>query len=1063
MKKKIPILKGTALLIAMQLLNQQGYADFHATKPPGFSLLKAPYKKSNLTFAIVQGIVKDDKGQPLPGVSVSVKNKSGNGTSTDGNGAFKLNTTPGDILVFSMVGYVSKEVPVGTKTTLNVILAEENNQLDDVVVVGYGTQKKVSVTGSVATIKGKELVKSPVANISNALVGRLPGLRATQRSGEPGQDASGIDIRGLGNALVIVDGVPSDFSQLDPNEIESFTILKDASAAVYGVRAANGVVLVTTKKGTPGKTSINYSTYQGIQRIATYPELADAALFSELSNEAAVNTWIKNNNPGTTLSLPFSREVVEQYKSGELPSTDWFGSSIRKNSPQSYHNVNVDGGTEEVKYFFNVGYLNQGGIWKSEDTNFKRYNFRSNINAKIGKNLTAELNLGGRLEDRSYPGIGAGTLISGIQRSFPTFPIYANNNKDYFAPPNNAHQNTVFLMDKDNSGYATDKKKFFSGILSLVYDVPFIQGLSAKGMFSYQNEDRDIKNYTKKYNLYKYDAATDKYNVAYVGNDPNKLFLRTAQNDKQVFQFQLNYKKTLGTKHNLSALALFESQENILSDFEASREFLLDNIDELFAGVAQNQNNDGSSAQIARLGYVGKVNYDYAGKYLVEFGFRYDGTYKFAPAERYGFFPNVSAGWRISEEPFMKQFKAIDNLKIRASWGKVGDDGGDDPTIGSNYIFPFQYLNGFNYPNGNYLFGSSLIPGLSDKGLANPLLTWFNSTTMNLGVDISLWKGLLSAEVDVFYRKRTGLLAYRTLSLPNTFGANLPQENLNGDNTRGFELLITHKNTIGDWQYMVSPNVSFTRTKNGYQERAPSSNSLLNWKNNGTDRWNNLYRGYIASGQFQSQEEINNAPVQDEKGNQTLLPGDIRYQDVNGDGVIDDSDITIIGRGNTPEVFYGLNLSVGYKGFDFSLLFQGATNFNAYFDGELQNPMYNNANTYAMFEDRWHRADIYDPNSAWIPGKYPSTIISGSTNNQKTSTFWLKDATYIRLKNFDLGYTFDKELTERIGIRRARLYISGQNVFTADKIKYMDPEAPDGRGSYYPQQKVWTVGVNIGL
>ncbi|MBB2148238.1 SusC/RagA family TonB-linked outer membrane protein [Pedobacter gandavensis] len=1062
MNRKLPILKGAALLIAMQLLNQQAHADLYLSKPPGFSLLKGPQKKVYLNFAAVQGIVKDANGQPLPGVSVSVKSKPGNGTSTDGNGAFKLNTAPGDILVFKMVGYATKEVPVGEKTTINVTLAEENNELGEVVVVGYGTQKKVSVTGSVATIKGKELVKSPVANISNALVGRLPGLRATQRSGEPGYDGSSIDIRGLGNALVIVDGVPSDFSQLDPNEIESFTILKDASAAVYGVRAANGVVLVTTKKGTPGKTNINYSTYQGIQRIATYPELANAALFSELSNEAAVNTWIKNNNPNTALSLPFSKETVEQYKNGTLPSTDWFGATVRKNSPQSYHNVNVDGGTEEVKYFFNIGYLNQGGIWRSEDTNYKRYNFRSNINAKIGKNLTAELNLGGRLEDRSYPGVGAGFLIGGIQRAFPTFPIYANNNKDYFAPPNNAHQNSVFLMDKDNSGYASDKKKVFSGILSLMYDIPFIQGLSAKGLFSYQNQDRDVKNYTKKYNLYKYDEATDKYNVAYVGNDPNNLYQSTAQDDKQVFQFSLNYKKTIGTKHNLSALALFESQENILSNFNASREFLLDNIDELFAGVSKNQNNGGSSAQIARIGYVGKVNYDFAGKYLMEFGFRYDGTYKFAPDQRYGFFPNVSAGWRISEEPFMKQFKAIDNLKIRASWGKVGDDGGDDSSV-ANYINPFQYLTGFNYPNGKYLFGTDLIPGLSDKGLANPLLTWFNSTTMNLGLDISLWKGLLSAEVDVFYRKRTGLLALRTSSLPNTFGATLPQENLNGDNTRGFEMMISHKKTIGDWQYKVSPNVSFTRTKNGYLERGASTNALQNWKSNGTDRWNNLYRGYVASGQFQSQEEINNAPVQDDKGNQTLLPGDIRYKDVNGDGVIDDSDITIIGRGTTPEIFYGMDISVAYKNFDFSVLFQGATNFNAYFDGELQNPMFNNANTYAMFQDRWHRADIYDPNSAWIPGKYPSTIISGSTNNQKTSTFWLKDATYIRLKNFDLGYTFDKELIERIGIRRARIYISGQNIFTADKIKYIDPEAPTGRGTYYPQQKVWTLGVNIGL
>lgn len=1018
---------------------------------------------SNEVAAIdVTGTVTDDTGLPLERVSIRLQGTT-LGTFTDEKGRFKL-TIPniGGKLIFSYINYDNVELVINDTQPVKVAMKLKDAALEEVVVVGYGTQKKRSITASVATIKGAEIVKSPVANITNALVGRLPGLRATQRSGEPGYDGSGIDIRGFGNALVIVDGVPSEFSQLDPNEIEDFSILKDASAAVYGVRAANGVVLVTTKKGKTGAAQIDYNTNYGFQSIAKYPELADAATFAELSNEAAVNSWIKLNNPAQSVNLPFTKQQVEDYKSGKLPSTDWFGAAIRKNAPMQYQNVNVRGGREDIKYFFNLGYLGQSGIWRSDDTKYKRYNFRSNINAKIGKRITAELNVGGRLEDRSFPGAGAGFLVGSIQRSFPTVPIYANDNPAYFAPPNNKHQNAVFLMDKNNSGYAKDLRKILTGILTLNYEVPYVDGLTAKMLYSYESQDFDFKSYTKKYSLYRYDKDADKYIVDFVGNDPSRLNTTTSQNDKSILQASLNYSRVFAGKHNVSASYIFERQLITVSNFNAYREFLLQNLDELFAGVSTNQNNSGSSAEMARMGYIGKLNYDYAGKYLFEFGFRYDGSYKFPENSRFGFFPNFSVGWRLSDEPFLRDVTAIDNLKLRASWGNVGDDGGDDPNA-SNYIRPFQFITGFTYPSGTYNFGQGLIPGLADKGLPNNSLTWFESTTSNVGMEVSFLKGLIGMELDVFYRKRTGLLATRALSLPNTFGAALPQENLNGDNTRGFELVFTHKKSKGKFQYSVSPNITWTKTQWGYLERAPSTNDLNNWINNGTNRWTNQFRGLVAEGQFQSQEEIYKAPIQDDNGNKTLLPGDIRYKDQNGDGIINNSDQAIIGRGTTPELFFGLGFNASYMGIDFSLLLQGASNFNAYFDAELQNPFFNNANSYQMFEDRWRRQDIYDPNSPWIPGKYPSTIISGTTNNQKVSTFWLKDATYLRIKNFDLGYTLPKHLTDRVGIRKVRVYASGQNIFTFDKIKFIDPESPTGRGSFYPQQKVWSFGLNIGF
>ena len=1013
------------------------------------------------TVENISGKIITQDGTPIPGASVIEKGTS-NGVTTDQEGDFSIAVKDkSSVLVISAVGFQTEEIAAASIQNGMVTLVPKQQALDEVVVVGYGTQARRNVTGSVATVKGDELVRSPVTTLTNALVGRLPGLRAVQPGGEPGYDGSNIDIRGFGAALLIVDGVPSDFSQLDPNEIESFSVLKDASAAVYGIRAANGVILVTTKKGKTGPPQIDYNTYFGIQSITKYPDLADAALFAELSNEGAVNAWVKNNNPTTDLSFPFSKETLEQYRNGTLPSTDWFGATIRKHAPQQYHNVNVRGGTEAVRYFFNVGYTNQQGMWKSGSTSYKRYNIRSNIDAKIAKGITATLNLGARFEDRARPGSPKEVLMGAIQRSFPTFPIYANDNPDYFAPNNNPHMNPVFLSDRNNSGYETDVNRTFSGILTLQYDLPFVQGLNLKVQYSYESDDKEIKEYTKKYQLYSYDPDLDQYNVAYVGNDPTRLGSTTHQIDKQVLQGSVNYARQFG-EHKVAASYIYEKQSATGSDLGAYKEFLLQNLDELFAGVAANQSNGGSSFERARMGHIGKINYDYLGKYLLEFGFRYDGSYKFPSNSRFGFFPNVSAGWRISDENFLKDVSALDDLKLRASWGKVGDDGGDDYWV-ANYIWPFQYLTGYNYPSGTYIFGNNLIPGLIDAGMANPALTWFNSTTRNIGIDVTLFKGLIGMNLDVFHRERKGLLAYRYGSLPNTFGASLPQENLNGDNTRGFELILTHQGKIGELRYSVSPNLTWTRTKNGYLERRPSNNDMDNWRNNGIDRWSNLWWGYVATGQFQSQEEINKAPVQDNNSNKTLLPGDIRYQDLNNDGIIDGNDVTIIGRGSTPETFFGLNLSASYKGFDFSLLLQGATNFNAYYNAELQNPFFNNANSLTMFGDRWRRADLFDPNSEWIPGKYPSTVISGSDNNKANSSFWLQDATYLRVKNFDLGYTLPRHLVNKATIRNVRIYISGQNIFTFDKVKFIDPEAESGRGTYYPQQKVWTIGANIGF
>ncbi|WP_158542146.1 SusC/RagA family TonB-linked outer membrane protein [Pedobacter chinensis] len=1019
------------------------------------STFKKENIKSHPLFITIDNVISirvvDAKGIAIPGVVVKVKGTT-TGNVTDADGICNIDIkTSNAILIVSMIGYLTQEVAVEGKTKLVVVLQETTTGLNDVVVVGYGKQSTAKVTGAISSVKGSELLKAPVANITNSLAGRLPGLIAVQRSGEPGQDASSINIRGFGDALIIVDGVPASFSELDANEIESISVLKDASAAVYGVRAANGVVMVTTKKGTIGKPTISYNAYYAMQQVTNYPKLLDALQFAELRNEAAVNAWVRAGNLNAPLNLEYSAQEIENIRNGTTPNTDWYSSTIRDISPQFYQNLGVSGGTEDVKYYVNLGYVNQGGLWHSGDTKYQRYNLRSSINAKITKRLTADLNLSGRYEDRQYPGESAASIISAVKRIYPIYPVYANNNPAYYSTSN--ANNAVQLTDKNESGNSTYLTKYFSGIFSLNYALPYIEGLNLKGLVSYQNEADNTKYYSKQRSLYTYDATTGIYNAVYKSSI-SSVNQGNNQQNTLLTQLSLNYAASFN-KHNVSGLLLFERQNSDLTALSAYRQFTLQGIQQLDFGDVANQSNSGNLTEQANMGYVGKFNYDYAGKYLLEFGFRYDGTYRASPDKRFGFFPNVSVGWRISEENFMKNITVIDNLKLRASYGKVGDDQG---------LAAFQYLQGYNL-GGNYLFGADPTLGIVPSVLSNPNATWFTSKTSNIGLDISLWKGLLGATIEGFYRERAGLFATRVLSLPNTFGANLPQENLNGDNTRGFELTLTHKNKIGNLDYSISPNVSFTKSRNAYIERAESTNSYLNWRNNTTGRNKNIFWGYVATGQFQSQSEINTAPIQDSRGNQTLLPGDIRYADLNGDGIINSSDQTIIGRGTTPEMFFGLNLAAQYRGFDLSVLLQGASNFNAYYDGELQNPFFNNANSYTFFADRWHRTVINDPNSAWIPGKFPSTVLSGSDNNKLTSSFWLQNATYLRVKNVDFGYTFSKNLLGKSGVQRLRVYFSGQNIFTFSKLKNinLDPEAPGGRGDYYPQMKIWTFGLNVGL
>lgn len=995
------------------------------------------------------GTVVDNFGDPVIGANILIKGTT-TGVITDIDGHFTLQVESGVILAISYVGYLPQEVKITNQTSLKIALIEDTNMLDELVIVGYGTQRRGSVTGAVASVDNKDIIKAPSPNLSNNLGGRLPGLRVMTRSGEPGWNDSDIDIRGFGSALVIVDGVPGSFSQLDPNEIENITILKDASAAVYGIQAANGVILVTTKKGTEGATRVNFNATLSWQRPTIFPKMANAAEFVELTDEDKINQGH---------DALYGPEELAKWRAGGpgYESTDWYDEIVKPWAPQQQYNVNIRGGKEDLKYFASVGYVDQTGMWKTNSNTFERFNFRTNVEAKIAHGLSTNINLSGRKEKRNSPKESAGNIINSIQRNYPTYSPYVNGNKDYYAETNVSHLNPILITDPSTSGYYKGETMVFDGSASLNYDASqFVKGLSAKVLYHFRYAGIEEKTFNKKFNVYKYDEANQEYYVSYVGNDPSNLKMKHENKQDKIFQGSINYNNTFAGKHDVSALFLVETRQYRNTWFEAYREYIIDSIDELKTGVNDNKTNDGTSGRSGNIGYIGRLNYGYDNKYLVEFSFRYDGSSKFPSNSRWGFFPSVSAGWRISEEAFIKdKVDFLSDLKIRGSWGRLGDDASSDG---------FQFLTGYNFPDGSYIFGDKIIPTLTSRGLANPNITWYTSDLYNVGIDFTLWNGLLGGELDVFYRKRSGLPATRVATLPGTFGASLPQENLNSDNDRGFEIALRHYNRLSNGiEYSARANVSYTRSRNEYLERAESVNPYSNWRDNNTDRWKNIYWGYRATGQFQSYEEIANAPVQDNSGNTTLKPGDIRYLDYNGDGVIDSKDEHIIGRGENPEIIFGLDLAMAWKGFDVSVFLQGAANYNTYFDSELQSPLFNASNSYQAFTDRWHRKDLYDSNSEWIPGKYPSTYASGLKSNRETSSFWLENGSYLRIKDIQVGYTLPKTVLRNAGVENLRVFVSGYNLFTFTKLSLLDPEAPKGRGQFYPQQKVISVGLNLTL
>lgn len=1019
----------------------------------------------------ITGSVTDENGEPLIGAVVKLANDPKVIASTDLDGNFKLPVSAkGKTLEVTYIGYVTKKVQLTSATTYKIKMTEDATSLEDVVVVGYGTQKKATLTGAVSQITGKDVALTKNQDAKNMLTGKIPGVRVTQNTAEPGEFGYGnFDIRGYGSSpLIVVDGVPrGNLERIDPNEIESISVLKDASAAIYGARGGNGVILVTTKQGAEGKAKVSYSMYYGIQTPAEVLRPVGSVNRMILSNEKSMRSL-------TDPRLTYTDEQIDAYRNGTLTSTDWYDAVMASSAPQQQHNVSISGGTKAVKYFMNFGYMDQKGFLKSNDIDYHRYNFRSNLEVEVAKGFTVTTKLGAIIDTRERPYTDVWQIFGNLWRSVPDQSVYANGNSQYLQKPDQDIMNPVASMSIDQSGYKNNHNKIISSSFEGKYDIPWVKGLQLKAMFSYDNTIRDNATWQKEYNEYTYDAATDTY-TKYPKNGPNKLTRSYNNNWSTLWQAAVSYNNKFGD-HSVSALALYEETYSKGDDISASRYFSLQ-IPYLYAGDAEDQvGTGGNLSEVARRAIVGRVNYDYAGKYMVDFSFRYDGSSIFNKGHQWGFFPSVSGGWRISEEKFIKDnLKFVDNLKLRASYGEMGDDSAAN----------WQFISGYNYPNTSggiynnypkgYVFDGSVVNSLGFRSAPNPNITWYKIKTANIGIDLTLWRGLLGVTAEVFQRDRSGLLATRNATVPGTFGSTLSQENLNSDRTKGFELELTHYNHIGKLNYYARANMSLTRTQRRYIERNPSGNSYANWTStSNTNRYNDIWFGYSGNGRWQDFNQIANSPTYGMgNGQNSTLPGDYIYEDWNNDGVIDANDkhpiATTISQGsdakdkrNYPLMNFGISLGGDYHGFDVAMTFQGAAMSYVAYGDQLASPLGWNGNALEYFMDRWHptdpKADPYDPNNTWIAGTYAYGAKTADVN----STFAIQKGDYIRLKTAEIGYTFPKRWTTKVGIQSLRIYVNGYNLFTITGVKGMDPEKPAQLyGQMYPLNRTYNFGANV--
>jgi TonB-linked SusC/RagA family outer membrane protein len=1004
---------------------------------------KAAVQDTRVLQTDVHGTVTDETGVPLLAVTVSLRNeKTGYSKSSisDDKGNFVfINVPPGPgyRFTFTRINYETKKISDYTipenSVSLTIQMQLAIGSLDDVVVLGFGqTQKKIAQTGSLASVTTKDLKQSPVANLTNALAGRLPGLTAIQRSGEPGNDAASLFIRGRStlnstSPLITIDGVKKDddaISRLDVNEVENITILKDASAtALYGVKGANGVIIITTRRGKSGKPSINVNVQRAVQQAIRLPKYLGSYDYAILANEAAAN----DDRTGTA-PLPFSDSAIEAYLTHadplRYPDVNWVKEMIKPSS-LTKADFNVNGGSDQVKYFVNVGYTQQNGLYKvtkqpkyNPESWLKRYNFRSNIDMELDRNFSMALNLFGAIENTNGPNINSADLLGYLASVQPNaapvmYPtgFYGRNPQAGINP----------VKEMNTLGYRQGFNSYLSGMLSATRKLDLITpGLFIKGNYSFDGSYTNSYVRSQSVREAYYIGSGDVYdssNYVYKGTDKPLTAPDVSYYQKRNIwmDVSLNYQHTFN-KHSFTGLLLANRTQEVR----------------------------GGEVPYVSQGLVGRVAYNFNYKYFAEVDAGYNGTDQFAKGNRYGFFPAVSAAWALSEENFMKSIPNIDYLKIRASYGLTGND-----RLNSNrrWLFMSEYTR-----NGGYAFGDNpvVLQGVRESALGNPLVTWEKARKFNAGLDAKFAKGLLGVTIDVFHEKRNDILITRN-SVPSLIGlneSNLPPVNFGAVENKGFEIELTHQRTIGKVSYYVRGNMSYARNKIVYMDEEHRD---YDYQQRTGTRIEQLF-GLTAIGFFQSQDDISKSPTQFG----FVIPGDIKYLERNGDGVVDKNDEAPIGKTPVPEIFYGLSAGFQWKGFDLSCLFQGAGNVSVVLSNQAAYEFWNHANVLPQHLGRWTPATVET-------ATYPALHWSVNENNHRSSTFFLKDASYVRLKNLEIGYTFKKlRMLSAAGLSAVRIFANGQNLYTWDKVGgNFDPEIPSGNGAVYPQQKAFNFGLSV--
>lgn len=997
------------------------------------------------TNKIIQGKVVDTQGEPIIGGNILEKGTT-NGAITDVDGRFSLSVNDGAVLQVSYIGYVTREISVRNQSNITITLSEDLKILDEVVVVGYGTQKKEVVTGAITTMKSEDISLSPSGNMASGLAGRLSGVIIITQNGEPGADGSTIRIRGnnstvANDPLYVVDGIVREeeggiLSRFDPEDIESITVLKDASAAIYGSRAANGVILITTKRGKVGKPTLSLSYNHAFTQPTRVVKMANSASYATAQNLA---------NEMRGIAPRWTDEEIRKFADGSdrmhYPNTNWYEAVQKDWSGQDKVNMQLTGGTESLAYLVSGGFLDQGSPYRNSSMKNRMYNIRSNIDAKINDYIKITVDLFGKNTDRdlSVWGQASGNgMYSWIGLSAPTaHAIWPGT--DYPTNRGWANLNTLALSSGD-AGTTKTTNWLFNGQSTIDISIPWVKGLSAKGSIAYDYSGQRYKQFEDVYYVYDYDESTNTYEKIKGHTGAPQLTIEEKRTEYINGNVRINYLNTFAGVHSVDAFVGFEQNESKFTSLNGRRtNFPTGALEELNAGDANTQTNESASSKTARQNYFGRLLYDYDHKYMLQFQFRYDGSHNFPSGNRFGFFPGISGGWTMSRENFMQNINWLSNLKIRGSWGKMGND----------YLKEsFQYLTMYTLADGS-VFNGTQYQGISQANAPNPYITWEKAETIDIGLETGFLNNRLTFEFDLFKTKRSDILTKRNASIPGFTGLTLPAENIGETENKGLEMMLGFRdNPTKDFSYAVSGNFTFARNKVIFKDETPMAEAYQ--KEEGKQIGAELR--YKAIGIY-TEADIADPNVPKRAG---TVAGDIKIWDANGDGEINSLDRIRQDLTFVPEIVYGLNFSLSYKLFDLILAFQGQARSVFNLRQDWVNPATSNGGANIL---QWWTEDTYTPDNP--NGSKPRL---GTAYGVGGTTFTQISTAFLKLKNAELGYNIPKDVSSKVGLQRARVYVSGNNLFSIDKTRKfgIDPEAANGGWDLNPMRLI-NLGINISF